>query len=342
MLLNNNIDSVEDDNYFARCENGHDFHINRFVFNHRKKFNITICTKCNPVKSYWNSEQENNLFKYIKTSCDEKIIINYKLPSRKEIDIYLPDLKLAFEFNGLYWHNELYKQINYHKNKTEECEKMNIKLIHVYEDDWLYKEDIVKSKILNLIGKSNKIMARKCVIRNVNDELSKSFLIRNHLQGFVKSDIKLGLFFNNELVSLMSFNSFDKKKDEKNIYDMNRFCNKLNFSVVGGASKLFKHFIKIHKPVTVISYADRSWSNGNLYEKLGFKFIHNTEPDYCYVIRDKRFSHVNFIDDLSMNIDINLNITNQPTELKKKMFKIYNSGNLKFEWNNEELKNSQR
>jgi hypothetical protein len=339
MMKKNNILKVENDDFILNCDKNkeHDFSINKYLFYVRKKCKITICTICNPVKSYWNSEQENNLKEFIKQNYNKNIKINSKiLPNNKELDIYLPDLKLAFEFNGVYWHNELYKSNNYHLEKTEMCEKQEIHLIHIYEDDWTYKQEIVKSRILNLLGVNNKIYARKCEIKEISDnKIIRDFLEKNHLQGFINSRIKIGLFYNDELVSLMTFGSQRRpmnQKSYKEVYEMLRFCNKLNTSVIGGADKLFKYFIKNYQPKEVISYADRSWSQGELYKNLNFLFVDKTLPNYYYVIGDKRFYRFNFRKDKLISEGFDPTKSEHEIMLERKIYRIYDSGSLKFSW----------
>jgi very-short-patch-repair endonuclease len=287
--------------YTFECEKKHIFNIPFVILIQRNSFKTKICTVCNPIDRNF-SGLENQMSDFIKDNYTGTILENKKIINSFELDVYLPDLKLAFEFNGLYWHSEIYKENNYHLNKTEECEKQGIKLIHIFEDQWMYKKDIVKSRILNLLCKSEKIFARKCEIKEIYDNKQiKYFLEKNHLQGFVGSKIKLGLFFNGELVSLMTFGSFRKSMGTNSIensYEMLRFCNKLNINVIGGASKLFNYFVKNYKPIEVISYADRNWSNGNLYEKLGFKLSHKTQPNYYYIIDGHRKYRFGFRKDL--------------------------------------------
>jgi hypothetical protein len=177
-------------------------------------------------------------------------------------------------------------------------------------------------------------MARKCEVREIFDnKLVRNFLEMNHLQGFVGSKIKLGLFYNNELVSLMTYGSYRKamgKKGSDSSYEMLRFCNKLNINVIGGASKLFKYFIKNYDPIEVISYADRSWSNGDLYIKLGFKFIHKTNPNYYYIINGNRKHRFGFRKDVLIKNGADPNITEHQIMLDKKIYRIFDSGNLKY------------
>ena len=251
-----------------------------------------------------------------------------------EIDIYLPELKLGFEFNKLYKHSILFKEKKYHKNVTEMAEKHGIKLIQIYEDDWNYKQDIIKSRILNLLGKSIRIYARKCEVKEIdNNKLVRDFLLKTHTQGFVGSKIKIGLFYENELVSLMTLGSFRKAMGRRGVegsYEMLRFCNKLNINIVGGASKLFKYFIDKYNPVEVLSFADRSWSNGDLYRKLGFEFIQETQPNYYYVIEGKRKHRFGFRKDVLIKRGGNPDKTEHEIMADLGIDRIYDSGNLKF------------
>jgi len=329
-INNNNIELIH-----SECNKT--FKINKQLLYLRNKFNLEICTHCNSLnKPVSNKEKE--LLNFIKKNYTEKIIKNSrKIINPYELDIYLPDLNLAFEFNGLYWHNELNKENKYHLMKTNLCENKNIQLIHIWEDNWLYKQEIVKSMILNKLGKTkNKIMARKCEIKEIdNNKLIRQFLDENHLQGFVGSRVKIGLFYQEKLVSLMTFG---KKRiamnssSKENEYELLRFCNKLNTTVIGGASRLFKYFLKEYIPVNITTYADRSYSNGNLYEKLGFKFVHKTQPNYYYIIDRIRKHRFNFRKDKLIKERFDKNMTEHQIMLERKIYRIYDSGSLKFIW----------
>jgi len=308
------------------CEKNHKYKIFYTMFYHRIKLNTELCTICNPISSYSNSGYEIQLQDFIKENYKENILFNDRSYG-KELDIYIPELKLAFEFNGIYWHNELNKPNNYHLNKTEICEENNIQLIHIYEDDWIYKNDIVKSMILNKLGKTeNKIYGRKCEIREIIDnKLVREFLGKNHIQGFIGSSVKVGLFYENELVSLMIFGK------RFSGYELLRFCNKLNTNVVDAENKLFKYFIENYKPKLVTTYSDRSWSRGNLYKKLGFEFVEKTEPNYYYVIDGIRHNKFNYRKDKLVKEGFSSNKTEHEIMMDREIYRIYDSGNLKFE-----------
>ena len=321
---------LDEKKYLMKCDKNHIFDISYSLLASRRKTNTIICTTCNPIdKSISGLELE--LVNFIEEKYDGKIITSDRtILDGKELDIYLPELKLAFEFNGLFWHNELHKDSKYHLNKTNECEKQEIHLFHIYEDDWIYKKTIIKSMILNKIKKTpKKIFGRKTIIKDLSDKkynkIIRLFLDENHLQGFVGSKIKIGLFYNDEIVSLMTFgkNRFGIGKIHKNEYELLRFCNKLNTNIIGGASKLFKYFLKKYKPNNIISYADRSYSNGGLYEILNFKLTHNTKESYHYIVDKIRKHRFNF---RKSKITTDKDKTEHDIMLEKNIYRIYNSG----------------
>ena len=331
----NNIDKT----YAIKCQLcDHDFMIEKTLLQNRLRLNTQICVICNPIGTHV-SGLEIELLNFIKNNYGGIIIENTKgIISPYELDIYLPDLGLAFEFNGVYWHNELYCGTDYHRLKTDLCLDKNIQLIHIYEDDWKYKQDIVKSMILNRLNRTpNKISARKCEIMEITDnKLVKKFLDNNHIQGFVGSGIKIGLFYGDDLVSIMTFGKLRKpmhsKSKDINEYEMLRFCNRLGTNVIGGASKLFTYFIKNHNPETVVSYADRGYSNGNLYLKLGFRLEHITKPNYQYIIDGIRKYRFGFRKECLIKQGFDPNKSEREIMLGRKIYRIYNSGNLKFKF----------
>ena len=286
-----------DGRYRISCKScDSDFEILSSLMNKRLINDEILCLNCNPLGKKYKQEEINE---FIHSSIDYIVISNdRKILNGKEIDIYIPELKLGFEFNGLYWHSELFRSPTSHIDKTKSCNDQGISLFHIWEDDWLYKQDIVKSMILNKLGKTpNKMFARKCIVKLVDNKLVRNFLENNHIQGFVGSKIKLGLFYNDELVSLMTFGNLRKslgQKSQEGSYELLRFCNKLNTTVVGGASKLFKYFLNNYDIQEVISYSDLSRSNGNMYKQLGFTHQHNSDPNYYYIVDGIRNHRFNF------------------------------------------------
>jgi hypothetical protein len=306
------------------------------MLNDRINNKNVICTVCNPINSF--SDSEKKLFNFIQDNYKGEILNNIRNIIGQELDVYLPDLKLAFEFNGLYWHSSYYRNNDYHYNKTNKCIDNNIRLIHIWEDDWLYKNDIIKSMILNLLGKSNKIYARDCDIRIVNKQECRDFLNDNHLQGYVASKVAIGLYHKTELVSIMTFGSLRKclnQDSKKYYYELLRFCNKKYTIVVGGASKLFKYFLNSSdKILQIVSYADRSYSDGNLYKKLGFKLEYITKPNYYYIVNGIRKNRLNYRKDKILHLTDDKTKTENEIMEDLGFHRVYNSGNFKFIFNN--------
>jgi hypothetical protein len=231
------------------------------------------------------SKAENEIAKFLNINHRRG---NKEILDGLEIDIFIPNSNLGIEYDGIYYHSEISgnKNKKYHINKTDICDENNIQLIHIFETEWKDKQSIVKSALLSKLGIfENRIYARKCEIRSLTFEESNIFLLQNHLQGYCNSSIRYGLFYNDELVSCMTFGK--RKITGKTKLELLRFCNKLNTQVIGGASKLFKHFVRNNEFEEIISYADRRWSNGNLYEQLGFEFSHKSAPSYWYIINGK-------------------------------------------------------
>lgn len=289
-------------------------------------YKVKTCTICNPISDQ-KSLKKKDLLTFISSIYNGKIINGYR--DGIEIDIYLPDLKLGFEFNGLYFHSEKFKEKNYHLNKTNYFIDKGIRIIHIWEDDWLFNQEILKSQIRNWINiPCNKIFARNCEIKEIYDvNTYRDFLNKNHIQGYIRSSIKIGLFYNNELVSLMTFDNLEgRKKMESGGMNLSRFCSKLNTNVIGGASKLLKYFINEYKPTRIISFADKDWSLGHIYYMLGFNLSNILKPDYKYIINNKRINKQKFT-----KSKLKINKTEYEYMKEIGIHRIYNTGQLKFE-----------
>ena len=248
------------------------------------------------------SKEENTLYEYIKSIYDGNIIqSNRSILSGKELDIYLPDYKIAIEYNGLYSHQHrpsetkecLIKGKSYHLQKTLHCAKQGIHLLQFYSDEWLLKEDIVKSVIASKLNLNQKIFARKCEKIILETHQKNNFLNDNHIQGEDKSKIKLGLLYEDDLVCVMTFCKSRFNKNYK--WELSRFSNKMGINVIGGFSKLLKWFRKDYDG-NIVSYADRRYSNGNVYLKNGFENIRVNSPSYYYIDKNcnKRYNRMMF------------------------------------------------
>ena len=237
--------------------------------------------------------QQLEIIKYIQSIYDGNVIIDDRnVLDGLELDIIIPEKNIAIEYNGLIWHsygksdyskfnNLCNENKNYHLNKTLMCETKNINLLHIYEDEWLnpIKKDIWKSIIHTKLGLNKKIYARNCIVKELENEEYRDFCDVNHVQGHTNAKIKIGLYYKEELVSIMSFSRarYNKKCD----WELIRSCSKKYLTVIGGFQKLLKYFTNQYEG-DIISYANRNHSMGNVYRKAGFLEVDASPPNYRY------------------------------------------------------------
>lgn len=247
-------------------------------------------------------EKYEHINKISKTSSHEKEICDflYKLgiehvtSDRKtifphELDIYVPSKRVAIEINGLYWHSEMSgnKLKDYHLNKTVSCEKQGIHLIQIFDDEWRNKKEIIKSKVVSILGlQDKKVYARDCEIRVIGSKQKREFLKKYHIQSDDRCKYAYALFYEEEIACVMTFCELRAalgQKKKQGHYELSRYCSSVR--VVGGASKLLSKFILDHSPEKIITYADRRFTcsaKDTMYEKLGFTRVHFTKPNYWY------------------------------------------------------------
>ena len=262
--------------------------IHKSLYHSRRYQNIEKCTIKNPID---HKSKDTSLELFIQNILNEyniKYFTNKRISNNLELDIYIPSKNIGIECNGIYWHSDKIKLPNYHYNKYITYKEINIQVLSLWEDWIKNKPEIVKSIILSKLGiYCTRIYARKCIIKNIDSKTCKDFLEKNHIQGNSNSSIRLGLFYNDELVSLMCFSKKRKnmmgKGDSEGEYELTRFCNKLNILVIGGASKLLNYFINNYEFDQITSFASHDISNGNLYEILGFKKVSEIKKSYWYI-----------------------------------------------------------
>jgi hypothetical protein len=268
------------------------------------KFDFLLCDgkrpRCPICEPSYQSIKQYNIIEYITKQLKQNVIKNNRsIIKPYELDIYIPEKKIAIEFNGVYWHSELNgKDRNYHLNKTKKCQEKNIKLIQIFEDEYDQKTNIVKNRIKHILGLTKyKIYARKCQIKEIDSSIKNKFLNLTHLQGEDKSNIKLGLFYKNRLVAVMTFCKLRNALGRSNIenqWELSRFSTLKNFNIIGGASKLLTHFETNYNPKKIITYADLRWSTGSMYYKLGFNLDHQSTPNYWYILYNKNVRYHRF------------------------------------------------
>ncbi|MFA6383699.1 MAG: hypothetical protein WCX17_04755 [Parcubacteria group bacterium] len=302
------------------CPHGHNHVTN--LGNWTKGVRCVYCK--DPFRSNHETEIKNFLESYgVYVECNRRYII-----PPYEIDIFLPDHKIAIEIDGIFWHNDSFKDKNYHLMKTELCTAKDIYLIHVFEDEWLYKQEIVKSMILSKLGIFDRMVdARQCEVRNVDNR--SDFLDANHIQGNCISSINFGLYYDNELISVMTFGNSNKLQ-----WEMLRFCNKLNTQVISGASKLFQYFTANYNIDKITSYIDRRWSNGNLHKQIGFKLNSVSDINYSYIINKNREPRYNWRKDILPEklIKFDSSLSEWQNMQANGYNRIWDCGNYVFNW----------
>ena len=289
------------------------------------KFNINY----NFEKKY--SSYKKELREYLPAGEYNKKVLG------KEIDIFFPSKNIGIEFNGNYLHSELNKSMNYHKNKSKYFADNGIFIYHIFEYEWndAQKKKIIISQLNNLLNQNtNKIYARKCAIKKIDKKIKSNFLNQNHIQGNDRCNCCYGLFYNDELVEVMTFSK--PKFNNHYEWELSRCASKLGYNIVGGASKLFKHFVKEYNPKSIISYSDIAKTKGGLYEKLGFICALETRPNYVWckgrqilLKSQTRKSKLTNYDQSKSESEILHSL---------KYYKIYNCGLKQWVWKSENLK----
>ena len=295
-------------------------------------------------KTVMNAKDAFGLEKESNISSQERIIkevldshgILYEHRTRNiippfELDFYFPEHNIAIEHCGLYWHSSKFNSDSHIYDKYVLCKNKGIRLITIFEDEINYKFTIVKNKILNSLGQPfGSVYARKCVVEELTSQEGIDFLNKYHIQGAGKNFLYLGLKKEKELVAVMSFSSNNPSKSVKGI-ELNRYATK--YSVLGGASKLFKFYIKNYDVTEVTSFCDLRWGSGSVYYNLGFTLINQSKPNYWYIVKDKRVHRFNYTKSkLLKEFKEAPSLTEREIAEKHNLYRIYDCGNLVFKW----------
>jgi hypothetical protein len=313
------------------CKKGHTFETKPAdVFHHD-----TWCPSCKP---YGKTEQQVRTF-VEQTHLTEKIkkLSQIGIESNHEIDIYIPKLKLGIEYGGLRWHSELYKSDNnYHFNKYKTCKDNNIRLITIFADEWLYRNSQVKNYLKSVLNINTiKIPARKCIVKIIDNKIAVEFINKYHIQSILSIKIGFGIFYNNELVGVMTGNNHHRNSNNK-ILVLSRMVFKDDIILQGGASKLFKSFkeyARLQEYNKIITWADLRWTEGAVYYKMGMSVEATLQPDYSYT--------KNFLTRISKQsckkekLLVQGAVGNTEHEMAKSLglYRIYDCGKIRFSYN---------
>lgn len=283
-----------------------------------KQFEIDII-------NYTTSSYENEIIAFLQ-NFDIEFKTNVRnVISPYELDIFLEKDNLAIEINGLYWHSEVFKDKNYHKNKYDLCKNKNIKLLQIFEDEWLKNKEIIKKNILYLLKVySEPVYARKCNIRIIGITEKKNFLELHHIQGNGAGSINFGLEYENKIVACITFIK------QNNEFILNRYATSCN--VPGGFSKLLTHFERKFNNPKIVTFADLRWSDGDLYKINGFTETESLPIDYAWSKRTDRFHKFNFRHDRMKNKlqNYDKNLSETENMHNHGFNKIWDCGKLRF------------
>jgi len=304
-------------------------HLPSETFKWRIRHGISPCKICANLSTRSAKEvQLGDFMRSLGVAVDE----NVKLLDGKEIDIYVPSLKLGIEFHGLFWHNDMRIDRNYHYQKYSVAKQKGITLIQIFEDEWDHKRSIVEERLRHIMGLyRRRIYARKCEIREIVGKEANLFVDAHHLQGSCPSTIKLGAYFGAELVAVMTFAKLNRAKgsiSKDGHWEISRFCT--SASVVGIAGKLFAHFLRVHCPMYVMSYSDLRWQTQGTYEKIGMVYVGNTRPNYWYINASKTKRIHRYA--LRKNSNDDQSLTEYENRVAQGYTRIWDCGHAKYEW----------
>lgn len=312
-----------------KCNNcGNEFEANpNHLFDVRR---MNCCQECAEAR-YGKTQKE--ISNFCKQYFNDVVDDDRSILEGKEIDILIPEVNIGIEYDGFYWHCETSgkKDRKYHLNKTLLAKSKNIDLIHIFEDEWLFKKDIVKSILKSKFKKLDiNIFARKCDIVKLDTIEAKDFYINNHLQGYSPGD-HTALVYKNEIVSCITIGSprFNKKYKLEII----RFCNKKFTSIVGGLSKLISHILNEDND-SIITYSDARYGTGKGYLHCGFKYIGMIDPGYYYIKNYNKESRLKYQKHKLKNLLelYNPDLTEWENMKLNGFDRIWDCGNYVFEW----------
>lgn len=309
----------------------------------------TRCNKCSDI-THRGSKGELEVLDYIK-SIDNTLHIeqhNRSLLGGHEIDIYIPSLNVGIEYNGSAFHasiNNVYddKDKMYHQNKFIMAKNNDIHLISIFDVDWENKQEKVKNYLKDIIVNRKVIYARKCIVERISWQEYRYFCDKYHLQGASLRNITTymyGLIYNDEIVSVMGFGTPRFIKKDNETYELHRYCTKTGITVVGGANRLHKAFMKEVNPSKIRSYSDNDFFTGSIYDKLGYEYDSMSLSYYwClngnYIARERCQAHK--LKELYPKLYEESNDSRNREDFimgKLGAKKVYRCGNTKWIWSN--------
>ena len=338
-----NIIGETDSTYIVSCEDNKctlceskAFEIDKNVFVQRSSQSTVICPIKLPLMGN-ASLAETELLDYIKSIYDGEIETGDRsIISPLELDIVIPDKHIAIEFNGVFWHSDFNPRMckTYHRDKSLKCRDKGYQLLHIWEDDWYNRKDIIKDYIKSKLGLcSKRIYARKCHVREIDAHTARLFVDSNHIQGYSNATYKIGLFYDDVLVSVMlvgKLRDMMGSKPKERHYEIYRVVSREDTEVVGGFSKMLKYFERTYNPECIITYGDLCYTLGNVYLKCGFTDEGLSSPCYSWQINGVRYHRSNFMKCKLEECKKDPSLTEDQVMRSRHAYKVWDAGKIKF------------
>lgn len=288
------------------------------------------------IKQFYASQQNKNRFissgekdvgKFVESlGLEHKPKFIFDKDKKRQIDIFIPSLNIAIEYNGLYWHSEANDKIYpaYHYEKYKMCKDQGIRLIQIFEHEWIERNKQVKSFLKSALGKNERIVyARKCTLKQLDKKEAAKFLEEYHIQGSPGFNAAFGLYYNDELLCLASFGKHHRNSKD---WVLSRFVGKEGVNVVGGLSRIVKEALKHYKELS--TWVDLRLSNGDNWIKCGWSLRQTLKPDYFY-FDNKTGDIVKKQSRQKKVVNTPIGMTEHEHALSEKLYRIYDAGKLK-------------
>ena len=305
----------------VHCKHHGDFRL--YYYDHIRGSGCVNCIKKQSLK-------EKELVEYISSLGVKVETSNRTLIHPMEVDIILPELNIAFEFNGIYYHSDAFKHTNYHADKTNKMKAVGYRLIHIFEDDWNEHKDKIKAFITNILSTSeNVVYARKTTLKEIKSADAKEFLNKHHIQGFGKATYHVGLYYDDVLTAVGSFKKAPSNTKNKGLYELVRYATKI--PVIGGLGKVSKYVKNTYG--NIYTFCDISMFTGQSYIHAGYQEVSVIKPDYKYVIGNKREHKFNWRVDKIYKLHPECkSMSEREAMVHLKHRRIYDCGKVRYEY----------
>lgn len=280
------------------------------------------CASCDHVSSSMGERDIATFIRSFGLDVQHRVNVN-----GVEIDVYVPTCHFGIEFNGLYWHsNAVCNDHLLHEKKTDACQTVDVRLMHVFEDDWRDRNDIVKSMIAAKLGVFEHVVdARKCTVVQLDLQTRREFFEANHVDGDVSACEAYGLVYDGHLVSCISLRRPNSGRRNCQ-FEIARFASYLRTNVRGGFGKLITHVRRLHPDASFVTYVDRRFGGSGIhYKHAGFELSGKTTQRFWWTDTINRYGR------LTVRADGDAGLSEDDVSVLKRKLKIWGTSNLRFE-----------